>query len=77
METPDIARRPTVSKAANEKVVPGAAALMRREPNVQETTRSIATYKYEETDGMADEMETERNAKTATTPDEGRPGGND
>jgi hypothetical protein len=54
---------------------------MRKEPNVRETLRSIdvpgavATYKYEQTNGMADKMETERNAITATTPDEGGTGG--
>ena len=48
---------------------------------MRETLRSIdvpgavATYKYEQTNGMADKMETERNAITATTPDEGGPGG--
>jgi hypothetical protein len=83
----DIARRSTVSKAASEKgepdvkVVPGATALMKKEPNVRETLRSIdvpgavTAYKYEQTNGMADKMETERNAITATTPDEGGTGG--
>ena len=95
METPDIARRPTVSetasemgkpdvkvvpgarrstmpKAANEEVVPGDAALMRKEPNVR---HSIATHKYEQTKDMEVKMETERSAITATTPEEGRTGG--
>jgi hypothetical protein len=75
MGEPDVkvvpgARRSTVFKAASEKVVPGAAALMRKEPIVRETLQSIATYKYEQTKDMADKMETEKNAITATTPDE-------
>ena len=36
---------------------------------------AVATYKYEQTNGMADKMENERNAITATTPDEGGTGG--
>ena len=67
----DVAERPAVP----------TAALKKGEPNVREIPYSIdvpgavATYKDEQTHGMADKMETERIAITAITSDESGTGG--